>query len=122
MGIYLQVPEKFYKANQLKVLYGASVVERPAHFSDVPEDKYLLCVVSNPSFDAVGVAYSEKEYIEFALPDDPRNPHRDRPRTWMLIDKDKAHEQIPSLPHAVETAPTCPAYIREIADQYGVSY
>lgn len=120
MGIYLQTPQSVLKAEQLEQLMGAQRIERPKSFADIPEDKYLLCVVENPTFDAAGVAYSEKEFINFALPDDPMNPFFDRRRTWMLIDKDKAHEQIPNLPDVIAQAPPTPAYVIEAGKKYGI--
>lgn len=120
MGIYLQTPQPVLKAAQLEQLMGARRIERPKEFSDVPEDKYLLCVVENATFDAAGVAYCENEFLHMALPDDPQNPFNNRLRTWMLIDKDKVHEQIPNLPAIVASAPAAPQYVIEDARLHGI--
>lgn len=120
MGIYLQTPQPVLKAAQLEQLMAAQRIERPKEFTDVPQHKYLLCVVENPTFDAAGVAYSENEFINFALPDDPHNPFNNRNRTWMLIDKDKVHEQHPNLPSIVASAPAAPQYLLDEAHRYGI--
>ena len=120
MGLYLQTPQPVLKAAQLEQLMGAERIERPKEFSDVPQDKYLLCVVENATFDAAGVAYCEKQFIEFALPDDPMNPFFNRNRTWMLIDKEKVHEQHPNLPNIAANAPATPRYLLEEAFRYGI--
>ena len=92
MGFYLEVPENHGKVGQLNRLHDAELLLRgcPKDFSDVPSDKFLICVMDNGMFEAAGVAYSEREMREFANPDG-------RPKSWMLIDKDEAIKMNPSL-------------------------
>jgi hypothetical protein len=65
--------------------YTAEIVTPPPAWADVPEDKALICVVSNGMFEAAGLAYSEAEYDEFRREDG-------RPRTWVLMDKQVAYQ------------------------------
>lgn len=54
-------------------------------FSSTPKNKAIICVIENGPFDAVGLAFSEKEMQEFMRPDD-------RKKTWLYIDKKLAHK------------------------------
>lgn len=83
MGYYIEVPEHFGKADQLRALYGAEPVESAY---PPPEGKTLVCVVDNGWMEAAGVIYDSTEYKAFSDPDDPR------PRTWLLLDTDKARD------------------------------
>lgn len=84
MGIYIEVPHHLNKARQLVELHEAIQTLPPEEFSDVPADKFLICVVENGYFDAAAVAYSESEFKAF-LPTE----RDDRPRTWLLMDRVK---------------------------------
>ena len=87
MGYYLEVPKHVDKAQQLIELHGAEVLlGKPINFSDIPEDKALVCVVQNTFFDAAALCYSEREMLDFSDPMDFR------PKTWLLMDKEKAHK------------------------------
>ena len=88
MGFYIQVPENKDKARQLVELYGAEIIPlRPTSLTDVPSDKALICVVDNGAFEAAAYAFDEREFSDFCwTPQDPR------PRTWVLMDKEKAEE------------------------------
>lgn len=88
MGYYIQVPKNTGKADQLVALHGASFLESDPVWSDVPEDKALICVVDNGPFEAAGLCYSADELEAFVMPDTGSQ----RPRTWLLMDKTKAHE------------------------------
>jgi hypothetical protein len=83
MGYYIEVPKNKNKAAQLVELYEAQIIPKPKKFSDVPEDKALICVVENTAFDAAGFCYNEREFKVFER--DFSNPQR--PRTWLLMDK-----------------------------------
>jgi hypothetical protein len=89
MGYYLQTPENLNKAQQLVELYGASPIEPPKTF-DPPKDKFLICVVCNGPFDAAAVCYDTREFNEFSSLDS-------RPRSWLLMDRIKVIELIPSI-------------------------
>ena len=80
MGYYIEVPKNTDKAGQLQKLYGAVVTPRPAALIDIPAGKRLICVVQNGFFDAAALCYDDREFQEFACPDE-------RPRTWLLMDK-----------------------------------
>ena len=86
MGYYIEVPENHNKAQQLVGIYGAQIIPRPSKFTDIPEDKALICVVSNLNFDAAGYCFNEHEFEAFK-----KDVHVfQRPRTWVLMDKAKA--------------------------------
>jgi hypothetical protein len=87
MGYYIEVQIPHGKAQQLVDLYGATILpQRPEAFEDVPEGQALICVVDNRAFEAAALCYSREEFEDFADPDDPR------PRTWLLMGRDDAHE------------------------------
>ena len=81
MGYYIEVgvPERFKKANQLVRLYKGEIIPRPKSFSDIPDGKALICVISNGSFEAAGFCFSNQEFSEFGVNDG-------RPRQWVLLD------------------------------------
>ena len=84
MGFYIETPKNRNKADQLVILHGAVIVPKPV-FDDVPQDKAVIVVVNNIAFDAAGLAYSEKEFLEFTDPSDNRG------KTFLLMDKKLAH-------------------------------
>ena len=88
MGYYMEVPKPTAKADQLIRLYGATPIEAPKLITDIPEGKAAVVVVENGLFDAAGYAYNQRELDAFTYPGDPR------PRTWLLIDKDKVAQNI----------------------------
>jgi hypothetical protein len=49
-----------------------------------PQDKAVICVVSNGPFDAAAFAYSEEEMDYFNDPNDYR------PKRWLLMNLDRA--------------------------------
>ena len=87
MGYYIETPYPTGKAQQLASLHGAVAVMRPKTYADIPPDKRLICVVNNGLFDAAALCYSEGEFKEFAA-----CAGDSRPRTWMLMDGEKAEE------------------------------
>lgn len=115
MGYYIEVPNPKGKAQQLAELHGATILpQRPEAFEDVAEGQALICVVDNGPFEAAGLCTSREDFTDFTTPDDlgpdgergrgpggiptfaMRSEHqaqgRQRPRTWLLMDKAKAHE------------------------------
>ena len=58
-------------------------------FEDIPEGKTMVCVVSNPMFDAAGIAYDSSEFEAF------REAGDSRPKTWLLLDTDLAKDLCP---------------------------
>lgn len=108
MGYYVEVPENKGKARQLAVLHGATILaQRPEAFEDVPDGQALICVVDNGPFEAAALCYSAAEFEAFARPDDVGpdlmqdrgafteihlRPEKQRPRTWVTLDKATAHK------------------------------
>ena len=107
MGWYIQTPDKKNKSLYLIDRHDAEIVLAGLEFSTVPSDKALICVVENEGFDAAGVVVDEVQFKRFTTPDVvggstierkdygvhvALNPDKQRPRTWLLMDKTKAHE------------------------------
>ena len=91
MGLYIEVPQRFNKTEQLMQLYNAEPIPQPQKFNP-PTGKTLICVVSNPLFDAAGICFDEREFQEFA---DTRFDNR--PRSWLLMDTEVVKQLNPSL-------------------------
>ncbi len=72
MGFYIQTPRNTDKANELAQLHGAEVQDGPLAFAEVPEDKALICVVTNGAFEAAALCYCEAEQVAFNDVGDPR--------------------------------------------------
>ena len=88
MGYYIQVPENKNKAQQLVDIHGAVILpQHPEAFEDT-EGQALICVVDNGPFEAAAFCYSRDEFIVFTRPDSGIQ----RPRTWVLMDQDLAHQ------------------------------
>jgi hypothetical protein len=85
MGFYINPPNGEAKSVFLERV-GQRIPPPTAkfHYSDVPNDVAIVCLVSNGSWDAAGIAYSEEELHRFAYPGDRR------PRKWYLIPRDRA--------------------------------
>lgn len=97
MGYYIETPEPTDKASQIQALYGA-VPSGPTLPSD-PQTT-LLCVVSNPLFDAVAIIYNQQELDDFNDPSDWR------PRQWFTLPTAKVLEENPSAARVLDTPPS----------------
>lgn len=75
------------KAVDLIRLYRAEEIPLPMDMGVVPLGKALICVVENGLFDAAGLIYNEREFQKFAVEDTTG-----RPRTWLLMEREKAHQ------------------------------
>lgn len=83
MGFYIQGPP-LGKVGFIESEYGAEVLSGPpSSFDEVPENKGLICVVSNGPFEAAGFCFSASEFDAFTHPDT-------RPKTWLLMDLEEA--------------------------------
>jgi hypothetical protein len=87
MGYYVEVPENLNKAEQLKELYEAEILDTCPEWADIPDDKALICVVSNYTFEAAGLVDSERKYKAFQS-----SIEDDRPRKWCLMDRTLAEQ------------------------------
>ena len=96
MGYYIQVPMHHAKAGQLAHQHGAELLSRAPEFSQVPEDKLVICVVDNGAFEAAAIAYSEAELKAFKYPDG-------RPKQWLLMDREKVYTLCPALKEDTES-------------------
>ena len=88
MGYYINCESAKGKAVYLMDVYGAERIPAVYHDSieSLPEDKALICVVDNGSFEAAGLMYDQKELDSFAL------DGTGRPKTWLLLDRATAYE------------------------------
>jgi len=87
MGYYIETPGHTLGKGQIIVKeHGAVVIQRPASYSDIPEDMALICVVHNFLFEAVAYCYDEQEFNAFNDPSDSRL------KTWLMMDKKKAEK------------------------------
>lgn len=86
MGYYVNHETLGNTGKAQKLIDNFKAVEAQApHFSAIPEDKALVCVVENGPFDAVALAFSEQEMKEFMCLDG-------RKKTWLYMDKKLAHK------------------------------
>ena len=99
MGFYIETGTNVGKADRLLEQYPQRVMSGGAitSFEEIPEGKTMVCVVSNPMFDAAAVAYDSSEFEAFREAGDPR------PKTWLLMDTPLAEE-------------LCPDYARHMAE------
>lgn len=91
MGFYIETPMPYDKVTQMRDLYDAVPVPlkaATAYLSDPA--RTVLCVVQNPTFDAVLIVTDKEEFIR-SLP----RPDDLRPRTWMVISRDTARRLNP---------------------------
>jgi hypothetical protein len=85
MGWYIQGPA-LGKAQFIVSEYDGKIIPCPKSFSEVPDGKALVCVVKNGPFDAAAYCFNDHEFEAFTYPCDCR------PKTWLLVDKQKVHE------------------------------
>ena len=77
----------YYIPNDEPVAHkGAELIRKPKSFSEIPEDKALICEVDNHTFKANGLMYSEREFEDFNDPSDYRI------KRWYLMDKQIAYK------------------------------
>jgi hypothetical protein len=80
MGFYLEAPDRFNKAQYLKDEYGAlEVSQMHARWVITIGVDAVICVVSNPEFEAAAFCYKPEEFKRFT------QPHDVRPKTWLVI-------------------------------------
>ena len=92
MGIYINLPgmPHFGKAQFiLDNIEEAVALDKP---EDVAPNHVPVCVVTNPQFEAAGVAYSVEEVHDFASTDYGDQ----RPRTWVSVPRVWAMNEFPS--------------------------
>lgn len=87
MGFYIEVPTMKGKAEKIEKIFNAKRI--PADMAALASDDpniALICVVSNPNFEAAAFCYSFDEYKRFT------HPHDDRPKTWLIAEDRDAIE------------------------------
>lgn len=87
MGYYIQTDSNRDKAEYLVRNHaGLKLLRPPRTFAEIPADKALITVVDNFAFEAAGLCYDEGEFRDFTSPRDQR------PRQYVLLDKDLAYK------------------------------
>ena len=88
MGLYMEDENKdgWLVANGEFV--GGGIYESHIDFDLVPKQQMLVCLVDNGMFKACGVAYTEREFKHFDIPDG-------RYKDWYLVDTTKLAPKCP---------------------------
>lgn len=86
MGYYVQTPgQDFNKAIRIAADHNGVLVPQPRRYTDIPDDKALIVVVSNRAFEAAALAYSERVFEEYTDCMDERR------KEYVLLDKPVAY-------------------------------
>ena len=73
MGYYIQGPAKGKAAMLVSEHQAVNVtLDRPETFADVPDGQAMIVVMDNGPFEAAGLCYDEREFVEFTDPGDNR--------------------------------------------------
>ena len=92
MGYYIEAPSNLGKGEWLAETFeDAEVISQPEKFSDVPEGKFLIVIVSNGPFEAIGIVYNEGEFAEFTAASDTR------PKNFLLLSEETTFRLNPQL-------------------------
>ena len=87
MGYYIPCPVDQGKAAWLAKRADADLLEEcPRAWREWPDDKSLIVVVTNGTWEAAAVAFSEAEFRMFTDPEDKR------PKQYLLMDRRLAEE------------------------------
>ncbi len=87
MGYYIEVPKNKGKAQQIVELHGGRILLFAPVWEDVNSDEAIIVVVDNGPFEAAGFCYDKREFEEFKAPD---SYGFQRPRTWLMMNREKA--------------------------------
>jgi uncharacterized protein (DUF1330 family) len=81
VGYYIEVPEVFFnKADKIIKIFDARLVAQEQAEAFVEDGaKAVICVVTNPNFEAAAFCYSPEEFKRFTYKEDPR------PKAWLVI-------------------------------------
>ena len=60
MGYYINTSDNLQKGQKLIEKYDAKPITRPKNFSDIPENKALIVIISNGMFEAAGYILTKK--------------------------------------------------------------
>lgn len=92
MGFYIEAPSNLGKGEWLAETFeDAEIIPQPENFSDVPEGKFLICIVNNGPFEAVCILYDEREFTEFTDTSDTR------PKSFLLLSEETTFRLNPKL-------------------------
>ncbi len=115
MSYYIQCPTNTNKVRQIRELMGGEVTPEPESFAQVPKDWCLVCVVHvYATYDAAMVCgHDERQFNRHFFPGElaastlpgTHFPDDDRPRTWMMVPKDKVVENL-GFDRRVERGPS----------------
>lgn len=98
MGFYVEVPEVFFgKADKIIKIFDARLVSQEQAEAFVADGvKAVICVVTNPNFEAAAFCYDSKEFNRFTYKGDPR------PKAWLVTDDRELIENITGYKAAKE--------------------
>lgn len=110
MGYYIETDNHKNKAQWLVEKHRAVILDRAPLWDEIDDKAAAICVVDNGMFEAAALCYSKEELEAFQIPDTiESSTHitemfgvevvnitigtgRERPRTWLLIDKKVAYD------------------------------
>lgn len=76
------MPHAFGKTEALIASGDVVKLDSVPVWNEIPADKYALCAMRNNTFEAVAVAFDEREFNRFV-----RDIYSGRTKTWLLMDK-----------------------------------
>ncbi|MFG1620202.1 hypothetical protein ACGFI3_46275 [Nonomuraea wenchangensis] len=90
MTLYLNLPKDTRTLEYLSALQGSVVLPGPLHgLDDVPHDKALICVLDMVTYEAAGYVITETDFVNWI------SSAKDRPLTWLLMDRQVADKLCP---------------------------
>jgi len=89
MGYYIETGELKLKYLWIEQYMKGKILPKDQILTNKSNDNVPVVVVSNGPFEAAGIAYSEREWEAFNLPDDFR------PKKYLLVPKEEIVKQNP---------------------------
>jgi hypothetical protein len=83
LGYYIEVPNRFNKAEQLVKIHKARILNHTPDWNEAKPDEAIICVVDNRAFEAAAFCYSPRELDEFKAD----MIGTQRPRKWLIMDR-----------------------------------
>lgn len=97
MGMYLEGLNHHHKAQQLVADYGGTLIDPPARNALPPRHRVLICVATNPGFDAAVIITDQLEFKRIWT---ANHYDHERPTQWLTVPIDTVRKLAPwALPH-----------------------
>ncbi len=87
MGLYIEVENKLLWCINNGIFLHQGIDEPKIEYDET--DSFVVCLVDNGAFYAVGVAYDKRELAVFKKPDG-------REKHWFLVDKELIKQNAPA--------------------------